>query len=178
MNPNLRAGESRHKTAPGPYLAERGFTWAGSLATMPEATISVPQLSSHQEKRMLSEHEIEIRVRYQETDGQRRVHHANYLTYFEMGRIELLRAAGVCYKQLEETGTMLVVAEINCRYFIPAEYDDVLRLRTVTERTKGARIRMRHELIRGDQLLAEGRTVVACINQQGKVRLLPDQLIL
>ena len=127
---------------------------------------------------MLREHEIELRVRYQETDGQRRVHHANYLTYFEMGRIELLRAANVCYKQLEDGGTMLVVAEINCRYFLPAEYDDVLRLVTVTERTKGARITMRHELYRGDEQLAEGRTVVACVNQQGKVRLLPDQLLL
>ncbi len=127
---------------------------------------------------MLREHEIELRVRYQETDGQRRVHHANYLTYFEMGRIELLRAADVCYKQLEDGGTMLVVAEINCRYFLPAEYDDILRLVTVTERTKGARITMRHELYRGDEQLAEGRTVVACVNQQGKVRLLPDQLLL
>ncbi len=127
---------------------------------------------------MLKEHEIEIRVRYQETDGQRRVHHANYLTYFEMGRIELLRASDVCYKELEDQGTMLVVAEINCRYFRPADYDDVLRLRTVTLRTRGARIRMLHELYRGDELVAEGRTVVACINARGKVCLLPDQLLL
>ena len=127
---------------------------------------------------MLREHEIEIRVRYQETDAQGRVHHANYLTYFEMGRIELLRAAGVCYKELENGGTMLVVAEVNCRYFIPAQYDDILRLRTVTEKTKGARITMRHELYRGEDQLAEGRTVVACTNRQGKVRLLPDQLLL
>lgn len=127
---------------------------------------------------MLKEHEIEIRVRYQETDAQGRVHHANYLTYFEMGRIELLRAAGVCYKELEAQGTMLVVAEVHCRYLLPAEYDDVLRLRTTTERTRGARITMRHELLRGDEPLAEGQTVVACTNREGKVRLLPDPLVL
>ena len=127
---------------------------------------------------MLAEHDIEIRVRYQETDGQRRVHHANYLTYFELGRIELLRTAGVCYRKLEDSGTLLVVAEVNCRYFVPAEYDDVLRLRTITERTKGARITMRHELYRGDEQLAVGRTVVACINRQGKVQPLPDPLML
>ena len=86
---------------------------------------------------MLQEHEIEIRVRYQETDGQRRVHHANFLNYFEMGRIELLRAGGVCYKELEDQGTLLVVAEISCQYFLPVEYDDVLRLRTVTEKNQG-----------------------------------------
>lgn len=127
---------------------------------------------------MLDEHEFEFRVRYQETDGQRRVHHANYLTYFEMGRIELLRAAGVCYKQLEDEGTLLVVSEVSCRYFLPAEYDDVLRLRTITEQTKGARLRMRHELYRGEERLAVGQTVVACVNRSGKACLLPDQLLL
>ena len=59
------------------------------------------------------EHEIEIRVRYQETDGQGRVHHANFLNYFEVGRTELLRAAGHSYRQLEEEeGLMLVSANI------------------------------------------------------------------
>jgi len=127
---------------------------------------------------MHREHEFEFRVRYQETDGQRRVHHANYLTYFEMGRIELLRAAGICYKELEDRGIMLVVSEVSCRYLLPAEYDDVLRLRTVTERTKGARITMRHELYRGDEQLAMGHTVLACVNREGQARLLPDQLLL
>ena len=127
---------------------------------------------------MHREHEFEFRVRYQETDGQRRVHHANYLIYFEMGRIELLRAAGICYKELEDRGIMLVVSEVSCRYLLPAEYDDVLRLRTVTERTKGARITMRHELYRGDEQLALGRTVLACVNREGLARLLPDQLLL
>jgi acyl-CoA thioester hydrolase len=127
---------------------------------------------------MLREHEIEIRVRYQETDGQRRVHHANYLNYFEMGRIELFRAAGVCYKELEDQGTLLVVAEISCRYFLPAEYDDVLRLRTTTQRTKGARITMEYNLYRDTELLARGMSVVACVNRSGKVQPLPNEMLL
>src|SRR6056297_844126 len=49
-------------------------------------------------------HVIELRVAYQETDGQRRVHHANYLNYFERGRVEMLRAQGISYRQLEDTG--------------------------------------------------------------------------
>ena len=53
---------------------------------------------------MLRHHEIEIRVRYQETDGQGRLHHANYLTFFELGRTELLRAAGYDYRQIEAEG--------------------------------------------------------------------------
>lgn len=125
---------------------------------------------------MLREHEIEIRVRYQETDAQARVHHANYLNYFEIGRVELLRAAGYSYRELEESGVMLVVSEAFCRYFLPANYDDLLRLRTTTVRAKGARIEHRYELFRKDELLAEGRTTVACITQDGKVGRLPSWL--
>src|SRR6266478_5489 len=109
--------------------------------------------------KMLSEHEIEIRVRYQETDGQGRVHHANYFNYFEVGRTELLRASGHSYRQLEESGLMLVVAEISCRYFAPASYDDMLRVRTVTVSARGARIEHHYQVHRGHTLLVDGRSV-------------------
>ena len=127
---------------------------------------------------MLTQHEIEIRVRYQETDGQGRVHHANYLTWFELGRVELLRAAGHSYRELEEAGIFLVVAEVSVRYFLPALFDDVLRLRTTTVRAKGARIEHRYEVIRAEELLAEGTTTVACINRAGRVSRLPEWLIM
>ena len=122
-------------------------------------------------------HEIEVRVRYQETDGQGRLHHANYINYFEVGRVELLRASGRSYRQLEQQGLFLVVAEVSCRYFAPAQYDDMLRLRTTTARAKGARIEHHYELFRDDDLLADGRTVVACVDRAGKVRRLPEWLI-
>lgn len=125
---------------------------------------------------MLLEHEIEIRVRYQETDAQGRVHHANYLTWFELGRVELLRAAGHNYRQLEEAGIYLVVAEASLSYFQPAMFDDLLRLRTTTVRAKGARIEHRYEVRREDTLLAEGTTTVACIDKSGRVSRLPDWL--
>jgi acyl-CoA thioester hydrolase len=125
---------------------------------------------------MLNQHDIQIRVRYQETDGQGRVHHANYFTWFEMGRVELFRAMGHSYRELEAQGLLLVVAEIGCEYFLPAAYDDLLRLRTTTVRAKGARIEHHYEVHRGDELLARGRSVVACINRQGRVSRLPDFL--
>src|SRR5438105_5772896 len=125
---------------------------------------------------MLISHEIEIRVRYQETDGQGRVHHANYLTWFELGRVELLRAAGHSYRELEEAGIYLVVAQIAVQYYLPAFFDDLLKLRTATLRAKGARIEHRYEVFRGDELLAEGTTTVACINRDGRVTRLPDWL--
>ena len=121
-------------------------------------------------------HEIEIRVRYQETDGQGRVHHANYLTWFELGRVELLRAAGHSYRELEEAGIYLVVAEASLRYYLPAFFDDVLRLRTTTLRAKGARIEHRYEVFRGDELLAEGTTTIACVDKDGRVTRLPPWL--
>ena len=125
---------------------------------------------------MLTQHEIEIRVRYQETDGQGRVHHANYLTWFELGRVELLRAAGHSYRELEEAGIFLVVAEVSVQYKLPAFFDDRLRVRTTTVRAKGARIEHRYEVLRGEDLLAEGTTAVACIDRRGRVARLPDWL--
>ena len=122
------------------------------------------------------QHEIEIRVRYQETDGQGRVHHANYLTWFELGRVELLRAMGHSYRELEEAGIFLVVAEASMQYYLPALFDDVLRLHTTTVRAKGARIEHRYEVFRGDDLLAEGTTTVACIDKSGRVTRLPQWL--
>jgi acyl-CoA thioester hydrolase len=121
-------------------------------------------------------HDIEIRVRYQETDGQGRVHHANYLTWFELGRVELLRAAGHSYRELEAAGIMLVVAEVSVRYYLPALFDDVLRLRTTAVKAKGARIEHLYEVFRGQELLAEGTTTVACIDRAGRVSRLPPWL--
>ena len=125
---------------------------------------------------MLTSQEIEIRVRYQETDAQGRVHHANYLTWFELGRVELLRASGHSYRELEEAGVFLVVAQVAVRYHAPALFDDLLRLRTTTVRAKGARIEHRYEVFRDQQLLAEGTTTVACIDRGGGVTRLPDWL--
>jgi acyl-CoA thioester hydrolase len=127
---------------------------------------------------MLHEHEHQIRVRYQETDAQARVHHANYFSYFEQGRVELLRAAGYSYRELEAQGILLVVAEISCRYYLPANYDDLLRIVTRTVKAKGARIEHEYRVFRGDELLADGRSVVACIDSLGRVRRLPEFLVL
>jgi acyl-CoA thioester hydrolase len=126
--------------------------------------------------RMLTSHEIEIRVRYQETDGQGRVHHANYLTWFELGRVELLRAMGHSYRELEAAGVMLVVAEMNVQYFLPAFFDDVLTLRTAAVKAKGARIEHEYKVHRGSDVLAQATSTIACIDRAGKVSRLPTWL--
>ena len=125
----------------------------------------------------LAVHETEIRVRYQETDGQRRVHHANFLTYFEIGRTEMLRARGATYRQFEDEGLLLVVSEASCSSRAAAEYDDLLVVKTYVEKVGGASITHTYEVVRDRVIIASGRTVVVCVDREGRVRRLPDWLL-
>ena len=121
-------------------------------------------------------HEIEFSVCYHDTDGQRRVHHANYLNYFERGRVEMLRAAGISYKQLEDQGLMLVVTEMNVRYRAAAEFDDSLTLTTEVTRLQKVRIVHQYVLRRGTETLVEADSVIACIDRKGQPSRLPSPL--
>lgn len=133
-------------------------------------------MKSQSEGWTLREHEMSIRVRYQETDGQGRAHHANYVNYFETGRIEFLRAAGYSYRELEDAGVFLVVREIECQYLAGARFDDLLTLKTILVRAQGVRIEHRYELRSGNDLVATGRSVVASVDRAGKVCRLPKFL--
>ncbi|MEO1991806.1 MAG: thioesterase family protein [Pirellulales bacterium] len=126
---------------------------------------------------MAAVHEMEIRVRYQETDGQRRVHHANYLTYFEMGRTEMLRSYGYTYLAFEEAGLFMVVADASCKYLAPAQYDDLLVLRTRVQKLGAAHIKHAYEVIRDSTIVATGTTTVVCVDAEGKVRRLPEWML-
>ena len=97
---------------------------------------------------MISEHETTIRVHYHEVDGQGRVHNSNYLSYFERGRVEMHRASGISYKELESTGLMLVVRMMHVDFHAPAVFDDVLVLKTRLGYCHGARIEHHYRLVR------------------------------
>ncbi len=122
------------------------------------------------------EHEIEIRVRYQETDGQGRVHHTNYINYFEVARVEMLRASGKSYRNLEAEGIMLVVSKVNVNYHRGANYDDLLTIKTTVTKAKGVRIHHHYDVYANGELVADGDTVVAAVDPTGKVVRLPDWL--
>jgi acyl-CoA thioester hydrolase len=126
---------------------------------------------------MLPDHEIEIRVRYYETDAQGYVHHANYFQYFELARVEQLLALGYDYAQLERDGIVLVVNKIACKYHRPCKFGDTLRLSIRTVRSRGARIDHEYRLLRGNELLAEAESTLACIDRQGRVQRLPEFLL-
>jgi len=126
----------------------------------------------------LLSHEISIRVRYNETDGQGRVHHAQYLNYFERGRVEMMRSMGFSYKSLEASGLMLVVRKMEIDYLLPAEFDDELLLATSVLHARGARIRHSYVLTRpmDKQQVVTAKSEIACIDRSGTVRRLPGYL--
>lgn len=124
----------------------------------------------------MTSNETEIRVRYAETDAMGYLHHAQYYVFFEEGRIELLRRCGLSYREMEQRGLYYVVVTLQCRYRMPARYDDVLTLRTTTERLTRVRVDHRYELTRDGVLLAEAGSTIACIDGQGKPIGLPDDL--
>lgn len=120
--------------------------------------------------------DVEIRVRYAETDAMGYLHHANYLVYFEIGRTELLRKNGVRYADLEARGMYYVVAKLDCRYRAPARYDDLLTLTTRTDRLTRFRVDHSYELRRDGALLTEGRSTLVLVGADGRPTALPDDV--
>ena len=120
--------------------------------------------------------EIQIRVRYAETDRMGLLHHANYLVYFEQGRTELLRSLGMSYRDLEDQGYLLVLTKLEVRYRRPVRYDDLLTLRTTAVRTTSVRIDHRYELFCNGELLTEGTSTLACVDRNGRPQPLPNSL--
>jgi acyl-CoA thioester hydrolase len=121
--------------------------------------------------------EIQIRVRYAETDRMGLLHHANYLVYFEQARTELLRTHHGAYKELEDQGYYLVIAKVDIKYKSPAHYDDVLTIRTTVTRTTPIRIEHRYEVLREGTVICEGFTTLACVNRAGKLQAMPAWLV-
>jgi len=111
--------------------------------------------------------EINIRVRYAETDQMGYVYYGNYAAYFEMGRVELLRSIGTSYKKLEEEGIMLPVRDFSIRYIKPALYDDLLALTTTLTETPSTRIHFRYEIHNeAGALLCKAETTLVFVDKK------------
>jgi acyl-CoA thioester hydrolase len=105
-----------------------------------------------------------VRVRFADTDAQGIAHNAAYLVWFEVARVEYLRAFAGGYQALRETGIEALVLESHCRYTAPARFDDVLELNTRCVGLRGARFRYEYAVVREDGVLvAEGYTEHACV---------------
>jgi len=103
-------------------------------------------------------------------------HHTAYPVWFEMGRTELLRSAGLAYAALERDGALLAVVKLEVSYRCPARYDDMLELDTSLLSCGRAKIEHAYTLRRDDTVLASARTVLACLDRTGRIREIPEQL--
>ena len=122
------------------------------------------------------QHTLTIRVRYPEVDAMGYLHHSRFFQYFEMGRVELLRSLGHNYADLERQGTFFAVIKAQCRFKSPARYDEELLLNTRVTRQTHVRIDHAYELWRGETLLAEGSTTIACVDREGQLKPIPEFL--
>ncbi|MGA2496140.1 MAG: thioesterase family protein [Tepidisphaeraceae bacterium] len=124
----------------------------------------------------MAEHTIQFRVRYPEVDQMGCVHHSRFLQYFEMGRVELLRRQGFSYADLEKAGVFFVVVRVDVRYKNPARYDDELSL--TTRIVKQGTVRIDHEYVlkRGETVLAEGTSTIACVDRTGQIQQIPESM--
>jgi acyl-CoA thioester hydrolase len=126
----------------------------------------------------------EVRVRYAETDQMSVVYYSNYLIWFEIGRVELMRSLGMAYSQLEDVyGCILPVAEARCRYRASARYDDQIQIETSTAQVRSSLVKFAYKIWRkasdGEErkLLAEGETThVVCDKEMNKMRL-PEKYV-
>jgi acyl-CoA thioester hydrolase len=119
-----------------------------------------------------------VRVRYAETDQMGVVYHSNYFVWFEVGRVEFMRAHGLSYKQIEqEEGFLIAVVEATARFRSPARYDEELVIETKLTSARGAVIRFAYRVVRPEDgtLLCEGETVHVVVGRDMKKRALPHK---
>jgi acyl-CoA thioester hydrolase len=106
-----------------------------------------------------------VRVRFADTDAQGIAHNASYLVWYEVARVEYLRAYAGGYQALRDHGIEALVLESHCRYVVPAVFDDLLHVHTRCVGLRGARFRYEYAIIRDDgTLMADGYTAHACVD--------------
>jgi acyl-CoA thioester hydrolase len=131
-------------------------------------------------RNLQSFHETRLRVRYAETDQMGVVYHSNHLIWFEVGRVELMRAMGFSYRDMErEDGRFIAVAEVKCRYRAPIYYDEEIVIRTRLKNVRESVVVFTYELVRADNqsLLAEGETTHIVTDAKMKVAALPEKYL-
>jgi acyl-CoA thioester hydrolase len=108
--------------------------------------------------------QLEITVRFAETDAQGVAHHAAYLVWFETARVEYLRRFAGGYQALRDTGVEATTSEVHARYLRPVAFDDRLVIHTRCTEMRGARFRYEYAVERDGELVADGWTGHACVD--------------
>ncbi|HEX6865905.1 MAG TPA: tol-pal system-associated acyl-CoA thioesterase [Caulobacteraceae bacterium] len=125
------------------------------------------------------EHQLPVRVYYEDTDFTGVVYHANYLRYFERGRSDFLRMAGVSHADLltHDQPTAFVVVRMEVDFRKPARIDDALLVRTTYDAVKGPRLAISQTITRGEDVIEQAAVQAACIDLSGRARRPPAGLV-
>ncbi len=121
--------------------------------------------------------EISLQVRYAETDAMGIAHHSHFLTWLEYARVRWLDVLGIPYKELEQKGYFLPVVEANVRYRKPVFFDDTLTIKLSVLDPVRARFYLNYQIIRGQEVVAEAKTVHAFVNAQRQIVRPPDDFL-
>jgi len=119
-----------------------------------------------------------LRVRYAETDKMGVVYHSHYVVWFEVGRTEWCRAAGLPYRAMEESGLLILVTGLECRYRKPARYDDLLTVRAAMTELGSRGCSFAYEIVSGEEeILCDGATRHVFADLDGRPRRAPQEIL-
>jgi acyl-CoA thioester hydrolase len=124
------------------------------------------------------EFNTQIRVRYGEVDQMGYVYYGNYAEFYEVARVDMLRSLGMSYKQMEESGVMMPVVELHCRYIKPALYDELITIKVIIEEMPRARMHFKYELYNEENVLINtGETLLVFVNMaRNKICFIPNEM--
>ncbi|MFN7099493.1 MAG: acyl-CoA thioesterase [Flavobacterium sp.] len=127
----------------------------------------------------MKSHQVEVRVRYSETDQMGVVYHGNYIPYFEIGRVEWLRNKGVSYKEMEKNGIALPIVSMNINYKKSARYDELLTVHTTFKSQSSVKIEFDCEIYNeGGELLTTAQFILVFVSlKTGKATAPPDYIL-
>jgi len=120
-----------------------------------------------------------IRVRYSETDSMKYVYYGNYATYLEVARVELFRSLGMPYEQIEKQGILLPVSEYKIKYFKPAFYDQILKIKVTVKELPKVRIYFDYEIFNesGEKISSAATTLFFLNAETGKIIKCPEWIL-
>jgi len=121
--------------------------------------------------------ELDLTVRYVETDKSGRVYHANYFIYLDLARTDFLKKANLEYKDIEDKGLFFVAVEVQGKYLQPLNFADKFKVVTILTKIKKASLTFSYEIRRDNDLLFTGETKLALVSSQGRPLRIPDEIV-
>jgi len=123
--------------------------------------------------------DVDVRVRYAETDQMGVAYYGSYVVWFEVGRSAYCRAKGFSYRELEEMGYRLVVVDLRARYKGSAKYDDLIVVRTHLKDLKNRMVTFAYRILKKDshEVIVQGETRHLCLNKRGNPGSMPEKFL-